>query len=229
MSHLTLSSHSLLQPLSEMTNIDQMYHLACPTREQYKEDPIQALESCFIGTKNLLDLALRCNARVVLANSSASEDVSHAPPERSPWDSRLRRKRKQATEVVEAVKPPRKRRRTKTKSVPSICKSFYEEGNRLAEMLCSAYEQHFGLEVRIARVSEDHRSPVAQSEGRDGRVLELIASAEDTALDSADATLVGSAAENGVLRGLIDLMAAPSIGKAGSNKAVRPMAPVLLA
>jgi hypothetical protein len=96
-------------------------------------------------------------------------------------------------------------------------------------MLCSAYEQHFGLEVRIARVSEDHRSPFPQSKGRDGRVLELIARAEDNALDSADMTLVGGAAENGVLRGLIDLMAAPSIGKVASNKADRPMSPVLLA
>jgi UDP-glucuronate decarboxylase len=212
-----------------MTNIDQMYHLACPTREQYDEDPIQALESCFIGTKNLLDVALRCNARVVLANSSGSGEVSHVQPEQSLWDDRLRRKRKRATDATEPVKPSPKRRRTKTTSVPSISKSFYEEGNRLAEMLCSAYEQHFGLEVRIARIPEDHRSPVSKSKDRDGRVLELTAPAEDTALDSADTTLVGSATEDRVLRGLIDLMATPGIGKARSSAAVQPKSPVLLA
>lgn len=212
-----------------MTNIDQMYHLACPTREQYEEDPIQALESCFIGTKNLLDVALRCNARVVLANSSGSEDVSHVQPEHSSWDDRLRRKRKRAAEATQTIKPPPKRRQTSTRSVPLMSKSFYEEGNRLAEMLCSAYEQHFGLEVRIVRTPEDHRSPSSKSKDRDGRVLELTAPTEDTALNSADTTLVGSAAEDGVLRGLIDLMAAPSIGKAGSKEAVPPKNPVILA
>jgi UDP-glucuronate decarboxylase len=212
-----------------MTNIDQMYHLACPTREQYEEDPIQALESCFIGTKNLLDVALRCNARVVLANSSGSEDVSHVQPEHSSWDDRLRRKRKRAAEATQTIQPPPKRRQTSTRSVPLISKSFYEEGNRLAEMLCSAYEQHFGLEVRIARTPDDHRSPMSTSKDRDGRVLELIAPTEDTTLNSADTTLVGSAAEDGVLRGLIDLMAAPSIGKAGSKEAVPPKNPVILA
>jgi UDP-glucuronate decarboxylase len=193
-----------------------MYHLACPTRNQYEEDPIQALESCFIGTKNLLDVALRCNARVVLANSSGSKEVSREQPKHAPWDDRLRRKRKRSTEATEVIKPAAKRRRTQKMSVPSTSRSFYEEGNRLAEMLCSAYEQHFGLEVRIAHIPEDH-TPIPKPNDEDGRLLKLSAPTEETVLDSVDTTLIGTVVEDGVLRGLIDLMEAPSLGKAASN------------
>jgi UDP-glucuronate decarboxylase len=212
-----------------MTNIDQIYHLACPTRDQYDEDPIQALELCFIGTKNLLDVALRCNARVVLANGSDLRKATSVQPSQAPWDDRLRRKRKRPTEATEAVKPAAKRRRTRTKSAPSVSTSFYEEGNRLAEMLCSAYEQHFGLEVRIARVPEARHQPKSKSNDGGGQVLEVIAPAEETALNSADTTLVESAVSDGVLQSLVDLMAAPAPRKATSNKAGETKSAVLLA
>ena len=203
-----------------------MYHLACPTRDQYEEDPIQALESCFIGTKNLLDVALRCNARVVLANNSTLKEVPREQPTHTSWENRLRRKRRRSTESTAVVKPAAKRRRTQITSVPLISTSFYDEGNRLAEMLCSAYEQHFGLEVHIARLPEVYNPPVSKRNDRGGRVLELVAPAEETPLDSADTTLVETAAEDDVLRGLIALMEAPALGKAPSGKIGREEATV---
>jgi nucleoside-diphosphate-sugar epimerase len=180
----------------------------------------------------LLDVALRCNARVVLANTSGSSKAPGTKPRQASWDDRLRRKRKrsaEAAEAAEAVKPAAKRRRTETKSAPSISTSFYEEGNRLAEMLCSAYEQHFGLEVRIARVPEAHHQPKSRSNNGGGQVLEVIAPVEETVLDSADTTLVESAANDGVLQSLIDLMEAPAPRKATSNKAGPTKSAALLA
>ena len=199
-----------------MDDIDQMYHLACPTRDQYEEDPIQALESCFIGTKNLLDVALRCNARVVLGSNSALKQISREQPIHASWDNRLRNKRKRPTEATELVKPAAKRRRTQTRSVSSISTSFYDEGNRLAEMLCSAYEQHFGLEVRIARDPVARQQRMSKGNDRGGRTLELIAPAVETPVDSADTTLIESAAEDGVVRDLFNLMEAPDPTKAAS-------------
>jgi UDP-glucuronate decarboxylase len=195
-----------------------MYHLACPTRDQYEEDPIQALESCFIGTKNLLDVALRCNARVVLATRSHLNEVSREQPQHASWDDRLRRKRKRSTEAPQLSKPAAKRRRTQKMAVRSTGTSFYEEGNRLAEMLCSAYEQHFGLEVRVAGVPEARQQSSKHKDG-DGRVLEVIAPADETPVDSVDTTLVDNNTKDDVLRGLVDLMEAPGPGKAVSNEA----------
>lgn len=203
-----------------------MYHLACPTRDQYEEDPIQALESCFIGTKNLLDVALRCNARVVLANYSTTRQVPAQPPDQGAWDDRLRRKRKRSVEATDVVNRPTKRRRTQRMSVPAIITSFYDEGNRLAEMLCSAYQQHFGLEVRIARLPESHHQPLSKSNDGGSRVLELIAPTEMAGANSTDTTLVGSTADDGVLSGLINLMEAPGPEKAGASKAGQVKTPV---
>jgi UDP-glucuronate decarboxylase len=203
-----------------------MYHLACPTRDQYEEDPIQALESCFIGTKNLLDVALRCNARVVLAKRSASGPISAQQPRQGMWDDRLRRKRKRSTEATDVVNRPTKRRRMQRMSVPAISTSFYDEGNRLAEMLCSAYQQHFGLEVRIARLPESYHQPISKSNDGDSRVLELITPTEMMGANSADTTLVGATADDSVLSSLINLMEAPSPEKAGTSEASQVKTPI---
>jgi UDP-glucuronate decarboxylase len=203
-----------------------MYHLACPTRDEYEEDPIQALESCFVGTKNLLDVALRCNARVVLANHSISKQVPAQPSSQGTWDDRLRRKRKRSIEATDVVNRPTKRRRTQRMSVPAIGASFYDEGNRLAEMLCSAYQQHFGLEVRIAHLPESHHQPSSKSNDGDSRVLELIAPTKIMGANSADTTLVGATADDDVLNGLINLMEAPGPEKAGTSKADQVKTPV---
>jgi nucleoside-diphosphate-sugar epimerase len=196
-----------------------MYHLACPTRDEYEEDPIQALESCFIGTKNLLDVALRYNARVVLAHYSTAKQASARQPGQGTWDDRLRRKRKRSVEATDAVSQPTKRRRTQRMSVPVTSTSFYDEGNRLAEMLCSAYQQHFGLEVRIARLPASHHPSLSKSNDGSSRVLELIAPTDIVGIHSADTTLVGATADDGVLSGLINLMEAPGPARAGTSEA----------
>jgi hypothetical protein len=111
-------------------------------------------------------------------------------------------------------------------SVPAIGASFYDEGNRLAEMLCSAYQQHFGLEVRIAHLPESHHQPPSKSNDGDSRVLELIAPTEIMGANSADTTLMGATADDDVLNGLINLMEAPGPEKAGTSKADQAKTPV---
>src|SRR2546423_13663378 len=102
-----------------------MYHLACPTQDQYEENPIQALESCFVGTKTLLDVALRCNARVVLVQKPTLDQTPREQATRSSWDNRLRRKRRGSTEATDVVGPVAKRRRPKTRSGAPMSASFY--------------------------------------------------------------------------------------------------------
>ena len=169
-----------------------------------------------MGTKNLLDVALRCNARVVLGSNSNWKQAPPEQPTHTSWDDRLRRKRKRSSDATEVVRPATKRRRTQTKSVPSVSRSFYDEGNRLAEMLCSAYEQHFGLEVRIAPFPEAR--PTSKRNSRVARTLDLIAPAEENPEDSADTTLVEPAGEDSIVRGLFDLMEAPGPAKASNHE-----------
>lgn len=180
-----------------------------------------------MGTKNLLDRALRCNARVVLANSPGAPPVSREQPPPAPWHDRLRRKRKRSTDATDAGAPAAKRRRIPKRSVPSTGRSFYDEGNRLAEMLCAAYEQHFGLDIRIAHLPDPHH-PISTPHDGDGRVLHLRAPTNEAVLDSADTTLLDTDGDDGVLRGLIDLMEAPGLGKAASRSADPAATPAVL-
>ncbi len=201
-----------------MSNVDQIYHLACPTKEQYEDDPVQALESCFIGTKNLLDVALRCNARVVLANMSTTHSLPIYSPKshEDPWGDRLRqRKRKRSPETST---PIIKRRRGPKTPAPRVSRSYYEEGNRLAQMLCAAYEEHFGLDVRIAQVPQFDRAdtPKEPSKVEDtGDVtLTIDLPTADTLTESEDTTLIEPSIENNdSIRALVDSMAAPGLAR----------------
>ena len=51
--------HDIINPLKISQNIDEIYHLACPASPpKYQLDPIFTLQTCTVGTKNILDLSL---------------------------------------------------------------------------------------------------------------------------------------------------------------------------
>lgn len=51
--------------------VDQIYNLACPASPlAYQKDPIKTLQTCYVGTENLLKLAVRCKARFLLSSTS---------------------------------------------------------------------------------------------------------------------------------------------------------------
>lgn len=67
---LTYSSRDIQTPLEDL-QIDQIYNLACPASPiQYQKDPVSTLRTCFIGTQNLLDLAVARNIRILHTSTS---------------------------------------------------------------------------------------------------------------------------------------------------------------
>eukprot|EP01066_Platyproteum_vivax_P009477 Platyproteum_vivax@DN4173_c0_g1_i4.p1 len=51
--------------------VDQIYHLACPASPvHYQANAIKTLKTNVLGTMNMLGLAKRCNARILLASTS---------------------------------------------------------------------------------------------------------------------------------------------------------------
>lgn len=51
--------------------VDQIWHLACPASPpHYQSDPIATARTCVFGTLNILELAHRCQARVLFASTS---------------------------------------------------------------------------------------------------------------------------------------------------------------
>ena len=58
--------HNIIDPLEIEGKIDQIYHLACPASPiQYQKDPIFTIDTCYIGTKNMLNLAKKHKARIL--------------------------------------------------------------------------------------------------------------------------------------------------------------------
>ena len=69
---IDLESFAELEPFKvKFSGVQEIYHLAVPTSIKHFDDyRIQTLLSSSIGTKNILDLAVKYKARVLLASSS---------------------------------------------------------------------------------------------------------------------------------------------------------------
>ena len=53
------------------TEIDKIWHLACPASPiHYQHNPIKTSKTSFLGTYNMLNLAKKVNAKILLASSS---------------------------------------------------------------------------------------------------------------------------------------------------------------
>lgn len=110
----------------ENLEIDEIYHLASPASVTYiMEYPVEAANANSNGTKNLLDLARKKNARLLFASSSeAYGDPKEHPQKETYWGN-----------------------------VNSVgVRSGYDEGKRFGEALCMAYNREFGVQVRIVRI-----------------------------------------------------------------------------
>lgn len=60
-------------PLPWIDGIDQIYHLACPASPvHFETQPIDILQTCFNGASNVLEYAVKQNARILLASTSGT-------------------------------------------------------------------------------------------------------------------------------------------------------------
>lgn len=110
----------------ESVEINEIYHLASPASVTYiMKYPVEAANANGSGTKNLLELAKKKNARLLFASSSeAYGDPKENPQKETYWGN-----------------------------VNSVgVRSGYDEGKRFGEALCMAYGREHGVEVRIVRI-----------------------------------------------------------------------------
>jgi UDP-glucuronate decarboxylase len=129
-----------LYGMRDLYEIEAIYHLACPASPpHYRRDPIFTLETAILGTRNVLELAHRARARVLMTSTSEvyGEPEIHPQPE-GYWGK---------------VNPVGRR-------------SCYDEGKRAAEALAIAYVEKHDLDVRIARVFNTYGPRMAPDDGR---------------------------------------------------------------
>ncbi len=136
--NLEIIRHDVTEPIQ--LEVDRIWHLACPASPiHYQKNPIKTAKTSFLGTYNMLGLARRVGARILLASTSEiyGNPKIHPQPEEY-WGS----------------------------VNPVGIRSCYDEGKRIAETLCSDYKRIHNLEVRIARIFNTYGPKMLKNDGR---------------------------------------------------------------
>jgi UDP-glucuronate decarboxylase len=135
---LELIRHDVVNPI--MLEVDQIYHLACPASPvHYQYNPVKTIKTNVMGTLNMLGLAKRVKARILLASTSEiyGDPQVHPQPE----------------EYWGYVNP-------------IGIRSCYDEGKRVAETLMMDYHRQNGVDTRIARIFNTFGPRMALDDGR---------------------------------------------------------------
>jgi UDP-glucuronate decarboxylase len=133
-----LIRHDVTEPIK--LEVDRIWHLACPASPvHYQFNPIKTAKTSFLGTYNMLGLARRVGARLLLASTSEV----YGDPEIHPQPESYRG------------------------SVNTIgIRSCYDEGKRIAETLCFDYQRMHGVQVRVARIFNTYGPRMLENDGR---------------------------------------------------------------
>lgn len=124
----------------DMEPVDLIYHLACPASPpKYQISPSSTLDTCYIGSKNIFDYALKYNTRVIISSTSEIYgDPKEVPQNEKYWGN------------VNTFGP----------------RSCYDEGKRVVEALAYAYLHEKGLNVGIARIFNTYGPYMDSCDGR---------------------------------------------------------------
>ena len=133
-----LVRHDVTEPIR--LEVDRIWHLACPASPvHYQHNPIKTAKTSFIGTYNMLGLARRVGARLLLASTSEV----YGDPEVHP-------------------QPESYRGNVNTHGI----RACYDEGKRVAETLCFDYQRMHGVEIRIVRIFNTYGPRMLPDDGR---------------------------------------------------------------
>ncbi len=130
--------HDVTEPIT--LEVDRIWHLACPASPiHYQFNPIKTSKTSFLGTYNMLGLARRVGARILLASTSEVYGDPEVHPQPESYKG----------------------------SVNTVgIRSCYDEGKRIAETLCSDYKRIHNVEVRIARIFNTYGPYMLPNDGR---------------------------------------------------------------
>jgi nucleoside-diphosphate-sugar epimerase len=136
----TLIEHDVVEPIAVDGSVDAVMNLASPASpKDYLAMPIETLDVGSSGTRQLLDLARRHDARFFMASTSEvyGDPLVHPQPE-TYWGH---------------VNPIGER-------------SVYDEAKRFSEALTMAYRRVYGTDTRIVRIFNTYGPRMQVDDGR---------------------------------------------------------------
>jgi UDP-glucuronate decarboxylase len=133
-----LIHHDIVNPL--YIEVDEIYHLASPASPiHYMFNAVKTIKTNTVGTYNMLGLAKRVGAKVLVASTSeVYGDPEVHPQNEEYWGH------------VNPIGP----------------RSCYDEGKRVAESLSYAYQKQENVSVRVARIFNTYGPRMHINDGR---------------------------------------------------------------
>jgi UDP-glucuronate decarboxylase len=130
--------HDVTFPL--YIEVDEIYHLACPASPiHYQRDPVQTTKTAVHGSINMLGLAKRTGARILLTSTSeVYGDPQVHPQTEDYWGN------------VNPIGP----------------RACYDEGKRAAETLFFDYRRQHNLDIKVVRLFNTYGPRMHPHDGR---------------------------------------------------------------
>jgi len=133
-----LMRHDVTFPL--YVEVDEIYHLACPASPiHYQRDPVQTTKTSVHGSINMLGLAKRTKARILLASTSEVYGDPTVHPQTEDYWGNVN---------------------------PIGIRACYDEGKRCAETLFMDYRRQHDMDAKIVRIFNTYGPRMAPDDGR---------------------------------------------------------------
>jgi UDP-glucuronate decarboxylase len=126
--------------LEELKGIREIYHLASPASPKfYQATPFETIAVNTIGTQNMLELAMKWDAKVLYTSTSEAYGDPDVHPQ------------------------PEEYRGNVNTWGPRAC---YDEAKRLGEVYCYEYYTRYNVQVKVARIFNTYSAGLRNDDGR---------------------------------------------------------------
>ncbi|MEZ6138298.1 MAG: UDP-glucuronic acid decarboxylase family protein [Pirellulaceae bacterium] len=133
-----LIRHDVTLPIH--LEVDEIYHLACPAAPgHYQFNPIKTIKTSVMGSINMLGMAKRCGARILLASTSEVYGDPEVHPQPESYRGNVN---------------------------PIGTRACYDEGKRAAETLFMDYYRMNKVDIRIVRIFNTYGPRMHPYDGR---------------------------------------------------------------
>eukprot|EP00388_Colpodella_angusta_P004804 GDKJ01015407.1.p1 GENE.GDKJ01015407.1~~GDKJ01015407.1.p1 ORF type:complete len:333 (-),score=46.69 GDKJ01015407.1:120-1118(-) len=135
----TFIKQDVINPI-EFEGVDRIYHLACPASPvHYQIDPIWTLKTLFLGTLNMLELAKKTGARILITSTSEVYGDPLVHPQQETYLGNVNCIGRRAC---------------------------YDEGKRCSETLTMDFHREHNVDIRIARIFNTYGPRMLFHDGR---------------------------------------------------------------
>lgn len=133
-------NHDVVKPLEIDGEIDEICNFACPASPpKYQKDPIYTMKINLFGALNLLDLAVKKNAKFIQASTSEVYGDPSIHPQTEAYCGNVN---------------------------PIGIRACYDEGKRSVETLCFDYLRCRNVNIRVARIFNTYGPRMLPDDGR---------------------------------------------------------------